>query len=126
MSNLGIIIEILSYSGPASNDPSDSCKIKNRTEDTNITDFSRIQTQIADGTTDQTISVPDSNFEYLAVFTDQEVSIKLNSGSESITLKPRAQGTKTFAFFNRGELSALEVSNSSGEIANLDIFMVNK
>jgi len=126
MDNIDILIQMQAYAGAPTNNPSDASKITERTQESNLTGFSRQTPSIADATVDQSIDcVPEANTEYLMIFTDQTISIKLNGGSEAIILSPRASGTKTFAFFNRGAVTSLTVSNSSGNIAKLDIIMAS-
>ena len=126
MKPLDITINFLAYEGLTSNDPADATKIKNRVQESSVSALTRYQNQIADSTVDQSIDLPDANTEYLLVFIDREISIKVNGSSDSITLKPRANGTKTFAYYTRGDITSLSVSNSSGDSANVDIISVNQ
>lgn len=123
--NLEVIVQFLSYDGSASNDPADAIKIKSRVQETAITDISRQQLQIADSVTNQTVAVPASNSEYLLIFTDRDISVVINAG-DPITLKTRANGTKTPVLYLRGPISTLTVSNASGATANVDFVMANK
>jgi len=122
---LEVILKFLNYTGSIENDPADAIKITNRIQQDDTTGTIRYQNAIADGTTDQDIDLPDADTDYLLIFTDREVTIKLNGGSEVLTLTPRANGVKTFAFFMKGSVTGLQVSNSSGESANVDIISVN-
>ena len=122
---LKLIVDFEASEGTASNCPADATKIKNRVEESSISGVVRFQGQISDGATDVNISIPDANSEYLLVFTDRELLIKLNGGSESLTIKPKISGTKSFAFYLKGDITELLVSNSSGDIANIDVISVN-
>lgn len=124
MKQLRVIFDFLSYEGSTSNDPADSTRIKNKIEESSITEDSRQQLSIPDATSDLAVNLPDASCDYLMVFVDREVSIKINGISTAITLKPRANGKKSFAFYNKGTITALTISNASGEAANVDIIVV--
>lgn len=126
MQRLDILFEMLAYAGSPTNNPADAIKVRNRIQDTEIIGCIRQKLQIADSTVDQTVTLPSSSTEYVAILVDQILTIKLNGGSESVTLSPRVSGTLSLAFFNRGNISSLSISNSSGSLANLDIIMADK
>lgn len=125
MKPLEIILKYINYTGSIENDPADAVKITNRIQQDDTTGQIRYQNAIADGTTDQDIDLPDANTDYLLIFIDRQVTIKLNGGSEVFTLTPRANGVKSFAFYWKGDITGLQISNSSGEAANVDIISVN-
>lgn len=122
---LKLIVDFLSYEGTLTNNPADATQIKKKVEESDVTEVSRFQSVISDGTTDQAIALPDAATDYLLIFTDREVSIKLNGSSDALVLRPRANGTKTPVFVMRGTISALSISNASGGDANVDIISVN-
>lgn len=126
MINLDIILEVLAYEGPQTNDPADAEKIKNRIQESTVLGLSRQRIQVADATTDQAITLPDPASDYLFILTDRDISIKLDGSATAIALKTRANGKKTFVFYTRGPITALTVSNASGGIANVDILVANK
>ena len=126
MKSLDILISFLSYDGSLTNDPSDGNKIKNRIQDTNVTEVYRYQTTVDDSTTNQAVNLPDAATDYLLLFIDREITIKVNGSATALTLKPRSNGAKTFAYFQKGTISALTVSNASGAAVNLEIIGVNK
>lgn len=122
---LRLLVDFLSYEGTLSNNPADAVSIKSKVEETDVTEVFRLQTSIADQTTDQAISLPDANTDYLLIFTDTEISVKLNGSATAITLKPRSSGKKTPALVLRGDITGLTISNSSGGAANVDVIAVN-
>lgn len=126
MKNLNILIDLLSYEGLTTNNPADAIRMKGKIEETTISGLIRYQIQVADLTVDQVVTLPDASSEYLVMFIDRECSIKLNNSLDSIVLKPRAVGIKTPVFFYKGTVTSLKVSNSSGDISNLDILIANK
>lgn len=126
MKNLDIIFDLLSYEGRPTNDPADAIKLKAKLNETAIASISRQQIQIADSVTDQAVTLPDPNSDYLIILTDRDVSIKLSGGSTALPLKTRANGTKTLVFYIRGPVTGLTVSNASGASANIDIIIANK
>lgn len=126
MQNLDIFFKFLSYEGTSTIDPADGQKIANRIQDTGITDISRFQFALADSVSDQTVNIAAATVDYLVVIVDREVSIKVNGSSDAYALKPRANGKKTLAFFYRGAITALTISNASGAVANVDILTANK
>ena len=126
MKNLDLTIDLISYAGSTSNDPADAIKVFNRLQDTAITSVSRQQIQVPDTTTDLPITLPDPNSDYLLILIDRDVSIKLNGWSTPLVLKTKANGKSTLAFYTKGPVTGLSVSNASGDVANVDIFLANK
>ncbi|RLI54086.1 MAG: hypothetical protein DRP09_14085 [Candidatus Thorarchaeota archaeon] len=122
---LDLVVDFITYDGTASNNPSDAIKIKNAISESAVLGTVRYQSQLVNGATDVNITIPDPSSEYLLFFTDREVIIKLNGGSQALTLTPKTNSVKCFVFFYRGSLTQLQVSNASGEVANLDIISVN-
>lgn len=127
MNKLKLLIDFIAYTGNSTdnNITSDSTSIKNLVTETSFSELSRIQNQIADGASDISINLADSNSEYILIFVDQNVSIKLNGSSDSINLNAKASGIKTFAFYTKGAVTSLTVSNSSGSTANIDVITVS-
>jgi hypothetical protein len=126
MINFDVLLNVLGYEGPQTNDPADAEKINNRIQESTVTALTRQRIQIADATTDQVIAIPDPNSEYLFVLTDRDISIKLNGSATAVALKTRANGKKTFVFYTKGAITGLTLSNASGGIANVDILVANK
>jgi len=122
---LRLIVDFLMYEGALTNNPEDAIKIKSKVEESDVSEGLRRLEAIPDATVDLAITLPDANSDYLLMFTDREISIKLNSSGDALTLKPRANGSKTPVFLLRGDITALTVSNSSGAAANVDIVAVN-
>lgn len=122
---LRLIVDFLMYEGSQTNNPQDAIKIKSTVEESDVSEGLRRLESIADVTNDLAISLPDANSDYLMLFTDREISIKLNGSATALTLKPRANGSKTPVFLMRGDITALTVSNNSGAAANIDIVAVN-
>lgn len=123
---LSLTVDFLAYdSAQPTNDPQDAVKIKKRVEEATITEVNRyFPMAVPDATTDLAIALPASTTDYLLIFTDETVSVKLNGSATAITLKPRASGAKTPAMLIRGDITALTVSNASGKVANLDVVAV--
>lgn len=126
MKNLDIILDLLSYEGSTTNDPVDAIKVKNKSQETEITSITRQEFQVADGTTALSIVLPDADSDYLVILTDREISINLNGWATALTLKPRAIGKKTWVYYTKGSITGLTVSNASGGTANIDIILANK
>ena len=122
---LRLIVDFLMYEGTNTNDPQDAIKIKSKVEESDVSEGLRQLDSIADSTVDQAVTLPDANTDYLLLFVDREITIKLNGSSDAITLKPKANGTKTPVMMIRGDITGLTVSNASGAAANLDIVAVN-
>jgi hypothetical protein len=117
---LNLTVDFLAYdSATATNDPADADKIKRSISDT-ISQFSRPSLAIADATVDQVISLPAASCDYLLVFVDQIVTLKIN-GDAGKSFKPTASGKKTCVLVMRGAITALSVSNASGATANVDV-----
>jgi len=118
-----LTIEWQSYQGTLTNYPSDADKISKYVEETDVTQVFRQNTVIANGATNQAITLPAATTDYLLIFTDQSITIKLNSGATIIKLDPRVATEKCPALAIRGEFTALTISNASGTAANVDIIM---
>jgi hypothetical protein len=126
MKNLDLTLTALLYEGAATNDPADADKIFNKINETAIVGSIRHQLQIATGVSNQAVALPNATCLYLIVLTDTPISINVNSSLTAEQLQPRAQGTKTFAYYLRGAITSLVVSNSSGATASVDILIANK
>jgi len=125
MSKLRISTDFQVYSdGQNTNDPKDLTKIQLLTEESSFTSLNRQKIKIADPTVDQSIAISEANSDYLLIYTDQEITIKLDGSGDSRTLKPKSAGVKTLAYLERGDISSIQVSNASGNQANLDIVSV--
>ena len=123
---MNLLVDLLIYdNASATNDPADAIKIKKRVEEESVTEVSRhFPRIIADAVTDEVVVLPDANTDYLLMFTDQEISVKLNSSATALTLKPKAAGLKTPVMLIRGDITDLKISNASGNAANVDITLV--
>lgn len=125
MSKLSLLSNFQVYSDTGStNDPKDIDKIQLLTEEASFDCLNRQKIKIANLAVDQIISIAKANSEYLLIYTDQEVTIKLDGSSDSISLKPKSAGIKALCYLNRGDITSLRVSNSSGNEANMDIISV--
>lgn len=106
-----------------SNSPTNICKSSATVSETSTSKSRNIKEIITDSTVDQVINIPESNTEYLVIFSDQNISIKLNGSSDSIALNVKVPGKKTPVFMNRGDIDSLTISNSSGSSANLEVIL---
>jgi hypothetical protein len=125
MKPLRIILDFLSYEGTLTNNPQDAVAIKRKVEESNVSDVSRVQRSIAPATVDEAITLPDANSDYLLLFIDRQISIKLNGSSDALVLKPKSNGLKTPVFMMRGDITGLTISNAGTEAANIDLIAVN-
>lgn len=123
---LTLLLDFLVYdNAQPTNDPANSIKVKKRVEEASISDTLRLfPTQIADATVDQSIPLPAASCDYLVLLTDQAISVKLNGSSTAQVLNPKAAGIMTPVLMIRGTITAMLVSNASGNVANLDISVV--
>lgn len=122
---LDLTVDFLSYAASsATNDPADAISAKVKVSEDSVNKISRQQMIVADGTTDQAIALPDASSDYLLIFVDRQVSVKLN-GSIALTLKPKTSGKKTPALVWRGIITSLSISNASGQSANIDVIAAN-
>lgn len=124
---LKLLVDFIAYttSQPTNDPANDSTKIKSSVEESTFTELCRKQISIADAVVDQSITLADTNSEYLILFTDQTVTIKLNGSADAITVNPKSAGTKTLGLMLKGSITGLTVSNASGSAANLDVISVN-
>ena len=128
MSNkLKLLVDFNAYTSKnQTNDPSDdSTRVKVSLQESSFTELCRKQIQIADAIVDQSITLADADCDYLLVFCDQEITIKINGSSDAITIKPKAAGLKIMGLMLRGTVTALSISNASGSAVNMDILSVN-
>lgn len=125
MKPLRIILDFLSYEGTLTNNPQDAVAIKRKVEESNVSEVSRFQSSIAPATVDQAITLPDATSDYLLLFIDRQISIKLNGSSDALVLKPKVNGLKTPVFMMRGDITGLTISNAGAEAANIDLIAVN-
>ena len=123
---LDITIDLLRYTGTSTNDPADATKIKSRIQESTTTAFSRQQLVVEDEAADQEVALIDASTDYVMIFTDRAISIKINGIATAITLTPQAAGTKCFVYYWRGTITSLTISNSSGSDANVDVISVKK
>ena len=123
---LDVNIKWLSYeSAISTNDPKDAEKLDLSVSESALSEVFRRKEAIANGVSDQTIPLPDANTDYLLISCDQEISIKVNGSATAQTCKPKTAGAKTPVFFWRGDITALTISNASGNTANVDIVSAN-
>lgn len=123
---LRLILDFLAYKDPRpTTAPKDATKLEIETEYSSFRELCRKSVEVADAVTDQTVTLADPTSEFLIVSTDQEITVKLNGGSEQLTLTPRVSGAKTPCLMLKGTVTGLTVSNASGQTANIDIISVN-
>lgn len=123
---VSLLVDLLAYeSTQVTNDPKDATKAKVRVEESAASELFRHQQSIPDSTVDLSIDLPDANTDYLLIFMDQTVSIKLNGSGDSLTLSPKIAGTKSIGLVLKGDITQLQISNSSGTAANVDIIAIN-
>jgi hypothetical protein len=123
---LDLTVDFLSYAASsATNDPADAISAKVKVSEDTVNKISRQQMIVADSTVDQAIALPDASSDYLVIFVDRQVSVKLNGSSTALVLKPKTNGKKVPALVWRGTITSLSVSNSSGGAANIDVIAAN-
>lgn len=122
---LRFILDFLSYEGTLTNDPQDAVSIKRKVEESNVAEVSRQMLSIPGATTDQAMTLPDSNCDYLVLCIDRPISIKLNGSATAIPLKPKTNGTKCPVLFLRADITGLTVTNAGSDAANIDLIAVN-
>ena len=125
MSRIKFNTDFLAFSDAIdTNNPKDQTKIQVVTEESSFKSLLRQKIVVADLVVDQSIPVPEANSEYLLIYVDQEVTLKLDGSANARTLKPSALGTKTLVFMERGDITSILISNASGNAVNLDILSV--
>jgi hypothetical protein len=112
-----------SYQGNLTNDPADVDKISGYVEEDSVTQVFRTRDAIADETVDKVVTIPDDSCNYLVIFSDQTIEIKLNGSVTALTCSPRISTDKCPVFVLKGEITALTISNDSGSVANVDIIL---
>lgn len=123
---LDLTVDFLSYAASAAtNDPADAISAKVRVQEDTVNAISRQQLVLADATVDQVVDLPDASSDYLLIFVDRQVSVKLNGSATALVLKPKVSGKKTPALVWRGTITGLSMSNASGSAANIDIIAAN-
>ncbi len=126
MSKIRLIVDFLANNESVpTNDPKDQTAIKKTVEESSFTELCRKQVAVPDAASDQAITLADATSEYLIIFVDQTVTIKLNGSGDALTLSPSSAGVKTPVFVQKGIITSLTVSNASGSTANLDVISVN-
>lgn len=117
-----LTLDLLSYDAAVeSNDPADADKIK-KTISENISIMSRSNpVSVLPAAVDQIVPLASGACNYLVIFTDQTITIKLNSDPNPLTLTPVVAGKKTPVFFQRGNITSLTISNSGATAANVDV-----
>jgi hypothetical protein len=124
---MDITVDFISYDAAlATKDPADATKIKSIVSESSVTQVYRYQEAVATATTDLVIPLPSATIDYLLIFCDQSVSIKLNSSLTALPLTPQTPATKCFTFFNRGAITSLKLTNASGATVNMDIIAIKK
>lgn len=125
MKRLDILFNLLSYEGSQTNDPADAVKVKNRIEVSDISASQRVQVILPDATVDQVVTLPESPVDYLAILVDRQISVKLNGSPDTLTLIPKANGSKTLVFFQKGSVSSISISNASGAAVSVDLIAIS-
>lgn len=121
---LRLLVDLLTYEGTLTNDPQDAIEAKRKVEESNVSEAARTQKVIPASTVDMVLNLVDSSNDYLLLFIDQQVSIKLNGSSNPIVLNPKAPGYKTPVFVLRGVSTALTISNAGANPANVDLVSI--
>jgi hypothetical protein len=119
-------VEFLAYdNSQPTNDPANAIKVKKRVEESSVSDITRyFPMTVANSVVDQAVILPDPNTDYIILLTDQTISVKLNGSAAPLTLNPSTPGVVTPVLMIRGDVTALTVSNASGNPANLDLSAV--
>lgn len=122
---LDLLFKLLIYEGNETNDPADADKVYNRTQEETVSKFQRERGIIADADSkDYTPCLPDATVDYVVILTDRELTLTINGSATDITVSPRANGTKTIVYLQRGALTGLVAANASGADANVDMVFV--
>lgn len=122
MSNIKLKLQLIGTENQNTNVISDSISITSQTEETDLSEISRVfKKTVADSVVDEEILDGVAADGMAMLFTDRQISIKINDSSDSIILKPIAAGVKTPVFLLRGSITSIKVSNSSGADVNLDV-----
>ncbi len=122
---LNVLFQLTQYDGQVTlNDPSDSIQVSNSIQQASITDITRLKIAVAIGASNQSIALSSASTAYLSISTDRTVTIVVNGSNTPITLSPIVAGTKTLAYYHKGTVTSLTVSNGSGSVANLDIVSI--
>lgn len=122
MRPLRILLDFLTYDGtPPTNNPEDETRSKRRVEETNVSNAVRNQLQIPAPTTAQMIPLAAATCNYLAIYTDQPISININGDSQAIALTPQLATKPCPVFYLRGTITSLTVSNAGTVLANVDV-----
>lgn len=125
MSKLRFQSDFQAYSdSQQTNDPKDVTRNQLVTDESGFSCLNQQKIKIADLTVDKAIAIAEANSEYLLIYVDQEVTIKMDGSVTSRTLKPKAAGIKTLAYMERGDITSMTVSNASGSEVNLDVVSV--
>lgn len=122
---LTLLVNLQTYNGiPPTNNPDDSITFNQKTQESSVSEASRLKKTVPNATTDMVLNLIDSSTDYLLMSVDQQVSIKVNGSATALTLKPQTAGARTPVFLIRGTITSLTISNSSGAIANVDFISV--
>lgn len=120
-----ITVDFLAYEGTPTNDPQDATAIKRKVEEANVNEVSRHQIILPVGTADKEIDMPTDGATYLMIFSDQEISIKINGGSEPIVMTPKTVGQKCPVLMIRSDIDSLLITNNASSDANIDMIAVD-
>ncbi len=128
MSNkLKLVLDFIAYTAAntSNNTSQDATKIKSTVEEADFTALGRKQFSVPDGTNDLAIELDSEEYEYLIVFTTENIKLELNDSGYEQELNAKASGVKTPVLYIRGPIEAMSISNISGQTAKLDIILVN-
>lgn len=121
MTPLRVLLDFLTYDGtPPTNNPVDETRSHRKVEELNVSQTSRSQLQVAPATVNQVVPLAAATCNYLAIFTDQQITISMN-GAAAITLTPQLATKKCPIFYVRGTITSLTVSNAGTVLANVDV-----
>lgn len=122
MRPLRLIVDFLTYEGtPPTNNPRDLTESIRKVEESNVSQTLRAQQTVPAAAVDQVIPLSAASNDYLAIYVDQTVSIKLNADSTPIVLNPQLAGKMCPVFVLRGVITSLTMSNAGATAANVDI-----
>jgi hypothetical protein len=126
MKTLDLLLDLTCYDGPATNVPNSSPRLKAQIRDANIDAALQAQIMVPGGAVDQVIPLASASSDYLIVQCDQDLTAKINGGSQVVSLKPKGAGARTLVLFLRGPVTGLLLSNPGVTTANVDVISLNR
>lgn len=126
MKTLDLLLDLTCYDGPVTNVPTSSPRVKTNLRDANIDAALQAQIMVPGSSIDQVIPLASTSSDYLIILCDQDLTAKINGGSQVLSLKPKGAGAKTLVLFLRGPITGLLLSNPGLVAANVDVVSLNR